>query len=111
MLLGVAVTDDRLLDESRTVFVNLQMSAFGDEQGDPTHLPELERDLDVGRVEGLFNRTRIGLETRDHGFAPAPDFKKPHREALARRGLYRAVFDQAITPPIALDDAPARRLT
>src|ERR1051325_5174844 len=110
MLVDIAVTDDRLLDESRAVFMNLQACSLGYEQSDAAHLPELERDLHIRRVEGFLDRAHIRLKARYQSLQPVADFQKPQRESLARRSLDRAVFDETVTAAIAFDDTPPRRL-
>src|ERR1043165_7120252 len=111
MLLGVAVADDRLLDESRAVFSYLNSGALGGHENDAPDLTQFQSDFDVCRVEGFFYRANVRLQTLDDGFDAIADFQEARRELVARRSLDRAVFDEPVATRFALNHAPARRLT
>src|SRR5437868_203897 len=110
MLLGIAVADDRLLDESRAVFVYLNFGTFGCQKNDASDLSEFKSDLHISRIEGFFNRTNIWLVTPDDGLYAVTDFQETRRESVARRSFDCSVFDEGIATRLALNHAPACRL-
>src|SRR5215203_4658962 len=70
MFLRIAVTDHRLLDQARRVFMNFKSRLFSYQQCDSTHLTEFHADLHVGCKERILESTRVRSMLRDRFLEP-----------------------------------------
>src|SRR5436190_20907539 len=111
MLFGVAIADDRLLNESRRIFVNLNRGPGGGKQGNTTYLAQFQSNLNVRFQKAVFDRACIGAEACNQLFQAIADFQKTQIKLFARRGLDGSVFDNSVAPSMRLDYAPPGRLT
>lgn len=107
VLFGVAVAHDGLFDQPRAVFGNFKAAKFREQEHDPAHLAELERDAHVYRVERIFNRENIGLEPIQHIGNAQVNRMKPFRERKPGIRPYGAEIDQGIFQAGAFDNTPS----
>src|SRR5207245_7487950 len=85
MLVSIAVAGDCLLDQPWRVLTNFQRRAFRREQGNAAYLAQFQSDFGISGVEGVFDRTGVGLESADYFFEPAADFQKSGCKTRRRR--------------------------
>ena len=110
LLLGSAVADDRLLDETRRVLGYLDSGALRRDEHDAAHLSELERGLGVDGEESLLDGAHVWTKLLNQTFDAVADFQEPRREALARSRLHRPELDETVAARVAVNHAPARSL-
>jgi hypothetical protein len=95
LLVGRAVTRDRLLDRSRRILIGLQLVLCRCENQDPSGVPELECRAGVLGVKDRLDRHCIGLGSREHSGEALVQLPEADGEGSTALGADNSAVDQS----------------
>jgi hypothetical protein len=108
-LLGIAHAHDRLLDQPRCIFADVEAAPGGNHDHYASGLTELERRLGVLVDEDFLDCSRLGSLLRDDQLELTSEMGQPLGQSCGAVGPKLTVGDMAQAIAVGLDQSPAGR--